>query len=426
MSTTAGSPSTDRSDVPVDTTNPFSSVRDNRVPESERLVSLDVFRGLTIAGMILVTDPGTYSAVYWPLLHAAWNGWTPTDMIFPSFLFIVGVAMTLSFDTRAKRGETRGRLAGHVAWRTVILIVLGLILNGFPKFNLQTLRIPGILQRIALCYLCGGLLYLFSSREVSRGEPGYRLGPTMTARVSVIMATTVTILAGYWAILKLVPVPGFGAGRLDSLGNPGAYFDRAIFGVQHLWAYGLTPGYGVTYDPEGLLSTIPAIATLLIGILTGVWLRGARSAGRKAMAMLAVGVVLLLAGRLLNPLMPINKRLWTPTFTLFSGGFSLIALALCYWMVDIRRWRWWTAPALVFGTNAIFAFALANIITPLLDMICVRASTEPITLHAWGYSHLFLSWLSPIHASLAYAIAIVLLNLAIVSVLYRKRIFLRI
>jgi predicted acyltransferase len=380
--------------------------------KSERLVSLDVYRGLTIAGMILVTDPGTYSAIYWPLRHAEWNEWTPTDMIFPSFLFISGVAMTFSFASRSARGETSGKIATHLVWRAVLLIVIGLVLNGFPLFHLHTLRIPGILQRIAVCYLGGGLLYLACSAK------------TLRTKVSILTGVIFAIFAGYWAMLMLIPAPGFGAGRLDSLGNLPAYIDRAVFGVNHLWAYGLTPGYGVTYDPEGLLSTLPALTLLLTGILVGEWLREKSSAVRKALAILAVGIVLLLGGRLLDPLLPMNKRIFTTTFALFSIGFSMIAFSVCYWIVDMRRWRWWTAPALIFGTNAIFAFALSTMITSLFDLI--RVGSERLTLHAWGDSHLFLPWLSPIHASLAYALVIVGLNLTIVSILYQRRIFVRI
>lgn len=387
------------------------------IHKPKRLVSLDVFRGLTIAGMILVTDPGTYSAVYWPLLHASWNGWTPTDMIFPAFLFIAGVSLTLSFASRVKRGATPAQLIGHVIRRSILLFVVGLVLNGFPFFHLHTLRIPGILQRIAICYLCGSVLYLATLKKGADEAKG---------NVGIIFGVVVAILAGYWAILKLYPVPGFGPDRLDSLGNLGAYIDRQVFGIQHLWAYGLTPGYGVTYDPEGLLSTLPAIASLLIGILAGERLRGKQSAKRKVLEFAAVGIVLLLAGWLLNPFLPINKRMWTSTFALFSSGFSLVALALCYWIVDMRRWRWWSFPALVLGTNAIFAFAVSTIITSSLDAIHVQSNGELLSLHTWGHLHLFASWLAPIHASLAYAIFIVLLNVAIVVPLYRKRIFLSI
>jgi predicted acyltransferase len=390
--------------------------------KSARLVSLDVLRGLAVAGMVLVTDPGTYHDVYWPLLHAQWNGTTPTDMIFPTFLFAVGIAITFSFASRIERGYNRAQLMWHVLRRSVAIFIVGLLINGFPDYNLHVLRIPGVLQRIALCYLAGSFLYLGVSRASKEtGEP--RNARTFTVLASIV----VLLLIGYWALLKLVPVPGFGAGRLDSLGNLGAYIDRAVFGTNHMWAYGLTPGYGVTYDPEGLLSTLPAIATLLIGVITGVWLRTGYSSQRKAFAIAGAGVMLALAGWLLHPWLPINKKLWSSTFTLFSGGISLLALSFLYWAIDIRRWRRGITPALVFGTNAILAFALSNVITALTDHIHVSTSSgaAALTLHEWGYRYGFATWLQPIHASLAYAIAIVLLNLVLLYPLYRKRIFLR-
>jgi predicted acyltransferase len=389
-----------------------------------RIVSLDVFRGLTVMGMILVTNPGTYSAVYRPLLHADWNGWTPTDMIFPSFLFATGVAITLSFASRMGRGDRPEALGVHILRRSGILFALGLFLNAFPQFDLHHLRIPGVLQRIALCYLCGGLLYLYLVRRKEQSDKAPERART---RFSWLAGVTLAILIVYWALLKLVPVPGFGAGRLDSLGNLGAYIDRTLLGTRHMWPWGLTPSYGVTYDPEGLLSTLPAIATLLIGILAGEWMQSRHSGARKALGLVGAGFVLLLLGWLLNPLLPINKKLWTSTFVLFSSGFSLVTFSLCYWLVDLRRRRWWTFPALVFGTNAILSFALTSVLTALTDLIHVGGGTDKApTFHEWGYSDVFSRAFSPYHASLAYAMTIVLLNLAIVWLLYRKRIFLRV
>lgn len=390
--------------------------------KTARVVSLDVFRGLAVAGMILVTDPGTYGAVYWPLLHAQWNGWTPTDMIFPGFLFAVGVAITLSFTSRIERGDDRSRLARHVIFRSIAIFFIGLAINGFPDYNLHTIRIPGVLQRIALCYLFGGLFYLGISRPGSGAEELQR-----RRRIAFLALLVAALLGIYWALLKLVPVPGFGAGRLDSLGNIGAYVDRAWLGTRHLWAWGLTPGYGVTFDPEGLLSTLPAIASLLIGVVAGEWLRTDYSANRKALGLAAAGIFLVLLGWLLHPLLPINKKLWTSTFALFSGGVSLLVFATLYSIVDVRRWRWWTPPALVLGTNAILAFALSNVITTLTDRIHVSMKDGSVfTVHEWSYRYLFATWLQPIHASLAYAIAVVLLNIALVYPLYRRRIFLRV
>ena len=386
-----------------------------------RVVSLDVFRGLAVAGMILVTDPGTYSAVYWPLLHAQWNGWTPTDMIFPGFLFAVGVAIPLSFASRTESGDNRAKLARHVIFRSIAIFLIGLVINGFPDYNLHTIRIPGVLQRITLCYLCGALFYL-GIGEADNGTEELQ----NRRRIAFVAGFTVILLGIYWALLKLVPVPGFGAGRMDSLGNIGAYVDRSLLGTRHLWVWGLTPGYGVTFDPEGLLSTLPAIASLLIGVLAGEWLRTHYSENRKALALAAAGLLLALTGWLLHPLLPINKKLWTSTFALFSGGVSLLIFSTLYSILDVKRWRWWTPPALILGTNAILAFALSNIITTLTDRVHVSVRDGSVlTIHEWSYRDLFATWLQPVHASLAYAIAIVLLNMALVYPLYRRRLFLR-
>ena len=372
--------------------------------------------------MILVTDPGTYAAVYPQLLHAPWMGATATDMIFPSFLFIVGVAITFSFASRIGRGADRTKLAWHVFRRSATLFLLGLAVNGFPDYHWHTLRLPGILQRIALCYLCVGLLYLAGT------GPGLESESSRVVRRVVLFASVAFgLLAIYWALLKWFPVPGLGAGRLDSLGNLPAYIDRAVLGTQHLWAYGLTPGVGVTYDPEGILSTLPAIANTLFGVLAGEWMRTERSGRQKALGLAVAGLELVVAGLLLSSVLPLNKRIWTSTFALFSGGVSLLLFAFFYAVVDLRRSHWWTFFAMVLGSNAILAFALSSVITILGDRLRLPGTgAVSLTLHQWGYQHLFASWLAPVHASLAYAIAIVVLNVLILVPLYRKRIFLRV
>jgi predicted acyltransferase len=380
-----------------------------------RLISLDAFRGFIIAGMILVTDPGTYSAVYKPLLHAQWENPTPTDMIFPSFLVIVGMAIPLSFASHLRRSKTRKEIFGHIIKRSILLFLLGLILNGFPDFSLHTIRIPGVLQRIALCYLAGATLYLAATNTDTTQRH---------RRSTIVTVTLVALLAIYWALLKFVPVPGFGPGRLDSLGNLGAYIDRAIFGIQHLWPYGLTPGHGVTFDPEGLLSTLPAIATLLIGVLAGDWLQTNRTPQKKTLVLAVAGVCLILTGLILSPSMPLIKKIWTSTFAICSGGVALLTFSVFYFILDVKRCRRWSTPLLVLGTNAILAFALSNIITTLTDRIHITTAGTSLTIHQW-LNQILAASLSPTHASLVYAVAIVLFNLALIYPLYRKRIFLR-
>ena len=381
-----------------------------------RMVSLDVFRGATIAAMVLVNDPGSWSHIYPPLEHAEWNGWTPTDLIFPFFLFIVGVSLTLSFASRIARGISRRALVIHVVRRSALIFAIGLFLNGFPGFNLGSIRIMGVLQRIALCYLVAGLLYLATfQKESAAGRPA-----RVRANLRVTAAVAVALLIGYWALMMFVPVPGYGAGHLGKDDNLGAYVDRTLMGG-HLWSE------SVTWDPEGFLSTLPAIASLLIGILAGEWLRSDRPAGRKALGLAAAGLVLLVAGRLLHPYFPINKNLWTSSFVLFTGGFAMLALAACFWIVDVHAWRAWTAPWLVFGMNAILAYALAALVSEIsTDFEFLHFHGRETTLHGWVYDKYFLPHASPVNASLAFAVFFVLVIYALLWPFYRAKVFLRV
>lgn len=381
-----------------------------------RLVSLDVFRGATIAAMILVNDPGTWEHIYWPLEHAEWNGWTPTDLIFPFFLLIMGVAMTFSFAARLNRGMGRGRLAWHVFTRSVILFAIGIFLNTFPDFSWHTLRFMGVLQRIGICYLAAGLLYLSSWRVQTQAAGA----PRAKCNWVFIAGCAFVILMGYWAAMKFVLVPGYGVGHLDPQGNLGAYLDRKIMGG-HLW------DQSVTWDPEGLLSTLPAIASTLLGILAGEWLRSARTGTRKAAWLAAAGAVLLFLGRLLHPFFPINKNLWTSTFVIFTGGFAMLLLAACYWLVDLKGYRRWAAPLLVFGRNAIAVYFLSMLLVKAAISFGLRDSDGDFqTWYEWFYNTLFAPHASPRNASLAFAIFYVLLWLVLMWPLDRKRIYLRI
>jgi predicted acyltransferase len=381
-----------------------------------RMVSLDVFRGATIAAMILVNDPGSWSHIYPPLEHAEWNGWTPTDLIFPFFLFIVGVSLTLSFASRIARGLTRRALVIHVVRRSALIFAIGLFLNGFPGFDLGSIRIMGVLQRIALCYLVAGLLYLATFRR----EPAADRPTRVRANLRVTAAVAVALLVGYWALMMFVPVPGYGAGHLGKEDNLGAYVDRTLM-RGHLWSE------SVTWDPEGFLSTLPAIASLLIGILAGEWLRSDQRAGRKALGLAAAGLVLLAAGQLLHPYFPINKNLWTSSFVLFTGGFAMLALAACYWIVDVRAWRAWTPPFLVFGMNAILAYALAALVSEIsTDFEFLKFQGRETTLHGWIYDKFFVPHFNPVNASLAFAVFFVLVIYALLWPFFRGKVFLRI
>lgn len=365
-----------------------------------RLVSLDVFRGLTIAAMLIVNNPGTWSAIYAPLRHAPWHGWTPTDLIFPFFLFIVGVAMVFSLATQRARGASRTQLLTRAAKRALIIFVLGLLLHAFPDFlDIATLRIPGVLQRIALAYLAAAPIVLW-----------------LDARGRAVV--TVVLLLGYWALLTLVPVPGGAAGVLEPGADLGAWIDRAVFGTEHLWSQSRT------WDPEGLLSTLPAVATVLLGVFTGEWLHSDREPLEKTVGLFVAGSIGLVAGIAWGAVFPINKSLWTSSYVVFTAGMACHTLALCYWMVDIRGWRRWAMPFVVFGMNAIAAFFLSGLFARMLGLIHV--GPDGVSLKGWIYETLFASWLAPVNASLAFALVFTTFWLGIMALLYRRRIFIKV
>ena len=364
--------------------------------ESQRLVSLDVFRGITIAGMVLVNNPGTWEHIYWPLEHASWNGWTPTDLVFPFFVFIVGVSIPLAFAKRMESGGSTRDLYLKIIKRTLIIFAIGLVLNGLPYFGLAEYRIPGVLQRLAVCYFFASIIFL-------------------NAKVRTQIAIALGLLIFYWLLVKLVPAPGFAAGDLSKEGSLPSYVDRVVFG-KHVWAQ------AKVYDPEGLLSTIPAISTCLIGVLTGTWLRTEKTRYEKAAGMFVVGAVLVAIGWAWNSFFVINKALWTSSYVLFTGGLALQFLSICYWLIDIKGYRRWAKPFEVFGLNAIALYVVADVLAMLLGVI--KVGGEPIG--GWIFDHLFASWASPINASLAMAICFVLVCLGLMWILYNRKIFLKV
>lgn len=452
----------------------------------ERLLSLDALRGLTIAGMILVNNPGSWSYIWKPLGHAQWDGWTPTDLIFPFFLFMVGVAMTYSFDKRLAQGVSRRALLGHVVCRALVLFLLGMILTGFPNLRLITpyilaiigleillerpsrkpgapigfllpiasvcliaaviwfvvdfryfhspttrsswtdlfpsapdpqrgsfIRIPGVLQRIALCYATAALIMM--STTSARVRLGWVVGLTL----------------GYWLIMKFVQAPAhyqIGAGLPDVVVD--APPDAPYPGRLNDWIdTSLLDGHLYKHrpDPEGLLSTIPAIATTLIGALAGTWLRSPRSQRQKLLGLVAVGGLAVVLGAILDLAFPINKKIWSSSYVVFTGGCAMAALGFCYFTIDILGWRRWASPFLVFGTNAITAFFASGLLARIIGMITwTQADGKSTNLKAYTFGVLAERLGHPLWASHLWALGFVVLWLGLLTPLYRKRIFIRV
>jgi len=373
--------------------------------ETERLGSLDAFRGATIAAMILVNNAGDWDKTYAPLLHAEWNGWTPTDLVFPFFLFAVGVAIPYAFAGRlARSGGDRSPLHRQIVRRTAILFALGLFLSWFPFYSVDwpTARIPGVLQRIAAVYFVAGLAWL-------------HLGAR--ARTALMIA----LLAAYWLAMMLVPVPGHGAGDLSPNGNLAAWIDHLVLG-RHTWKKAPGPG-----DPEGILSTLPAIATALIGLFAGDWLRSPRTRQQKLRGLLLWGGAATVAGLALARWFPINKNLWTSTYVVFTGGMALLLLAAAYFLVDVKGRAAWVRPFTHFGTNAIVAFFGSTLMAKIALLIrWPAAEGGTVSLQQWLYRHLFASWLPDYVSSLAWALLFTAFWWGVSALLYRRRIFLKI
>lgn len=371
-----------------------------------RIAALDVFRGMTILAMILVNNPGSWSHIYAPLRHADWHGWTPTDLVFPFFLFIVGVAIVLSVEGRRERGVERGVLLRAIWRRAAVLFGLGIFLNAFPfvkdfvTFDLkewQALRIPGVLQRIGLCYGIVATAVLF-------------------ARPRELLGVTLTCLFGYWALMTLVPVPGVTEwGIHDKDTHLAAYIDRAVFGT-HLWVG------AKTWDPEGLLSTLPALATTLMGVATGRVLRSDAARSEQVRTLMIRGALLVVAGYVWGWFFPINKPIWTSSYAVFTAGQAICTLALCMHFVDVKKQTSWTRPFVAYGVNPITVFVMSGVIGRLLYTIRVDVAGESdLALKTWIYESCFTSWIdAPKLASLAFAMTWVALWYLVLSWMLRR------
>lgn len=381
-------------------------------PARLRLESLDVFRGLTIAGMILVNNPG--AASYWPLDHAdelmtahslgwypgkGWvdaNGWTPTDLIFPFFLFIVGASMVLSFAARRARRDSRQSLMKHAARRSVLILLIGYAIRIIPYADFSHMRYPGVLQRIAVVYLFASVITLWTS---ARGRIFWIAG----------------LLAGYYAVSRFVPVPGCDpAAWMTQHCSLAGFIDRKLM-LGHL--------YRRDFDPEGLLSTLPAIATTLLGTLAGQFLRGAATLSQKLRGLFIAGLAGVAAGYAWHPWFPISKPLWTSSYVLFTAGAACLLLALCWWLIEMRGWHAWAAPFLWLGSNAIVAYALSTFVGKLWSIIKL---SDGLTVQTWIYEHWFAPLAEEKNASLAFALSYTALWTLVAWGMYRKKIFVKV
>jgi predicted acyltransferase len=398
----------------------------------ERLLSLDVFRGLTVAGMLLVNDPGTWSAIYPPLAHAAWHGWTPTDLIFPFFLFIVGITTQLSLGARRARGDDERAIRRQILRRGALIFLFGFLINGFPFFTwgavpgdpdptmfdrmvdrLEHWRFLGVLQRIGLAYVVSALI---ATRLGIRGQ----------------VTAIAMLLLGYWFVMTVLPVPG-------SQGTPGAlllgrgettiagYVDRALldwsrFGLgNHLWTGSRT------WDPEGVLSTSGAICTALLGNLAGSWIGQPKPLLERLAGLFAAGAIAMMVGLMWHWSFPINKNLWTGSYVVFTAGMASVVLATIMWLIELQHQRWWTKPFEIYGLNPMVAFVGSAILARLIySIIKVELNGQRVPLQSAIYQTAFASWLSPRNASLAFALAFVGFWYAILYWLHRRRIFFKV
>jgi predicted acyltransferase len=359
-------------------------------PAAPRLVSLDVFRGATMALMVLVNNPGDGAHAYGPLQHSDWNGWTLTDTVFPAFLWIVGVAITLSLGKRMEAGVARGHLFAQVLRRALILYVLGLIVYAYP-INLSTQRLLGVLQRIAICYLIASAIYLTTG---VRGQ----------------LIWIVSLLAGYWIMMKVIPVPGYGAGDLQVGHNLANYIDNIVLGRHN---YAGTKAW----DPEGIVSTLPSIATALFGIMAGHILRLRRELSERTTWLFVAGNILIALGLIAAIWLPINKKLWTSSFSVFMAGLDFVVFAICLWLVDGRGFKRAVKPLAIMGMNAITVYMISELLDTALSAVHWR---DPL-FHA-----VFTPLASPINASLLYAIAYTSVLWLIAYVMYRRGWFWRV
>jgi predicted acyltransferase len=366
----------------------------------ERIVSVDFLRGLTVAGMILVNNPGSWESIYSPLEHAHWNGCTPTDLVFPFFLFIVGISISYSLSVAKTFPAEHKAVVLKIVKRSLILFLLGLLLNIGLESTFETFRIPGVLQRISVVFLFSAILFLKTS-----------------VRTQIILS--MILLIGYWFLMTVIPVPGIGAANLEVGTNLSAWLDRRILG-QHVWSF------SKTWDPEGILSTLPAIVSGLIGVLAGTWLKSDAEKSEKVLKIFIAGNVLIVAGLFWGLCFPINKSLWTSSYVLYTSGIALNGLAISYWLFDIVGWRKYTTPFLAFGSNAIAAYMMSELLAKVLYSVRVQYSGQSVSLKEALYQSLLSDWMNPTFLSFVLAVGWVLLIWIPIHQMHKKKIFIKV
>src|SRR6187402_11961 len=392
---------------------------ETKAAPTQRILSVDVLRGLTVAFMILVNDPGDGHVAYAPLDHVPWNGWTPTDMVFPTFLFLVGCSIVFSITSRLKRGDSKGTIALQVIRRTVYLLAINYAIRLIPQFHFAKMRLFGVLPRIAICYLIAALLFLWLQRA------------------RWIAVAVVTLLVGYWALMRFVPIPGAGMPvrdfpLMDEFNNLPSYVDRAFNDfTQHFLHTGSL--YEKTRDPEGILSTVPAVGTALLGVLTGKLLRSKTPPVKVSAILLGGGALSIALGYAWNPWFPFNKNLWTSSYVLLAAGIAALLLGISFWIFDVKKWQHTSKgvrvlawPCIVFGSNAIVAYVTPSIYGKILYYIPIHDGERTVTPLRWLYLHVFAHWGSTANTSLAYSLFYVALCFIPAWLLWRRGMFLRV
>jgi predicted acyltransferase len=374
-----------------------------------RLTSLDAFRGFTIAAMVLVNNPGDWSNLYPQLAHAHWNGWSFTDTIFPFFLFIGGMSMALSLGRLAAAGADKPRLLRKLAVRALTIFLIGFALNVVPNFNFATVRVPGVLQRIAICTLLAAPIVVYCSWRQT-------------------LAWIAGLLTAYSVLMLWIPVPGIGAGVLEPGQDFGAWIDRFLLG-NHMWVQ------SKTWDPEGMVSTLPALCSQLVGVLAGRWLMSSANRSEQTVWMLLMGLLLLALGSTLDAiLMPINKSLWTPSFCLFMSGWALMGFSAFYWLLDVNPSAAvrevagrWSRPFVIYGMNALFIFALSGLIAKMFGFIkFAQPDGSKISLGKTLYAPIRDLPIAPLNTSLLYALLFNAFMFSIAWLMWRKKWFVKV